>query len=86
MPTISIFFGIIVRMLYRYTEAPHIHVQYQTYNAILDIATANVIEGKLPIRQARFAQAWVEIHKDDLIANWELCRCGEAPVKLKPLR
>ena len=86
MPTLSVFFGVIVRMLYRHAEAPHIHVQYQTYNAVIDIATANLIEGKLPIRQARFAQAWVEIHKDDLVASWELCRGGEAPLKIKPLR
>ena len=86
MPTLSIFFGLIIRMYYKDHQPPHIHVQYQSYNAVVDILTGNVTEGDLPIRQLRFVQAWVEIHKDDLAANWELCRNGEEPFKIMPLK
>ena len=86
MPTICVFFGIIVRMFYKFREPPQIDVQYQNYNAVIEISTGEIIEGKLPIRQMRLTLAWIEIHRDDLIANWELCHNGEAPVKLKPLR
>ena len=85
MPTISIFFGLIIRMYYKDHQPPHIHVQYQDYNAVIDILTGNITEGKLQIRQLRFVQAWVEIHRDDLMANWELCRNGENPFKINPL-
>ena len=33
-----------------------------------------------------FVQAWIEIHRDDLIADWELCRNGENPFKIEPLK
>ena len=86
MPTISIFFGLIIRMYYKDHQPPHIHVQYQDCNAVIDVLTGNMTEGKLPTRQLRFVQAWVEIHRDDLIADWELCRNSENPFKIEPLR
>ena len=86
MPTLSIFFGLIIRMYYKDHQPPHVHVQYQQYNAIIDIATGNLMEGQLPIRQMRLVQAWVEIHKDNLTADWELCRNGEEPFKIEPLK
>jgi len=86
MPTLSMFFGLIIRMYYKDHQPPHIHVQHQEYNAVIDIVTGNMTEGNLPIRQLRFVQAWVEIHRDDLVADWELCRNGENPFKIEPLK
>jgi len=86
MPTISIFFGLIIRMYYKDHQPPHIHVQYQIENAIIDILTGNITEGNLPIRQLRYVQAWVEIHRENLLADWELCRNGENPFKIDPLK
>jgi len=86
MPTISIFFGLIIRMYYKDHQPPHIHVQYQSENAVIDILTGNVTEGNLPMRQLRYVQAWVEIHRENLLADWELCRNGENPFKIDPLK
>jgi hypothetical protein len=86
MPTLSIFFGLIIRMFYRDHQPPHIHVQYQNDHAMVDIATGDIREGSLSARSLRFIQAWVEIHRDDLYANWELCRNGEEPFKIEPLK
>jgi len=86
MPTISIFFGLIIRMYYKDHQPPHIHVQYQSENAVIDILTGNITEGSLPTRQLRYAQAWVEIHRENLLADWELCRNGENPFKIDPLK
>jgi hypothetical protein len=86
MPTISIFFGLIIRMYYRDHQPPHIHVQYQNNNAVFDILTGNMTEGKLPTPQLRYVQAWVEIRREDLLADWELCRNGENPFKIDPLK
>ncbi|MDR0205881.1 MAG: DUF4160 domain-containing protein [Bacteroidales bacterium] len=52
----------------------------------MDILTGNITEGNLPIPQLRYVQAWVEIHKEDLFANWELCRNGENPFKIDSLK
>ena len=86
MPTISIFFGLIIRMYYKDHQPPHIHVQYQSKNAIVDILTGNMTEGNLPTPQLRYVQAWIEIHREDLFANWELCRNGENPFKIDSLK
>jgi len=88
MPTLSMFFGLIIRMYYAPKEhnPPHIHVEYQGNDTTIDISTGTVIEGSLSPRHLRFIQAWIEIHKDELLANWNLCQNGEAPFKIEPLR
>jgi len=32
------------------------------------------------------AQAWIEIHQEDLMANWKLAVEGQKPYKIEPLR
>jgi len=43
-------------------------------------------EGKLPPKQMKLVLAWAEIHKDDLLADWELASKGELPFKIEPLK
>lgn len=89
MPTISMFYGIVV-MLYYYDNkqhnTPHIHVRYQGTKAIFSIETTDMMEGDLPKKQQKLVTAWMEIHKDELIADWELAVSGEAPYKIEPLK
>lgn len=42
--------------------------------------------GELPAKQQRLVEAWIEIHREELLANWELCQNGEPPFKIEPLR
>jgi hypothetical protein len=88
MPTLSVFFGLIIRMYFAPREhyPPHIHVEYQGEDTIVDIASGRVISGHLSPRHLRFVQAWIEIHKEDLIVNWDLCQNGEEPFRIEPLR
>jgi hypothetical protein len=88
MPTISMFYGIIIRMYYAPKEhnPPHIHVYYQNERASYDIDTGELITGKLPTKQNRMVQAWIEIHRDELYANWELCQNGDKPFSIEPLK
>ena len=88
MPTISMFFGIVIRMYYSPKEhrPPHFHVYYQDCTAVIDINTCEFIEGVLPNKQRKFVLAWAELHKEELLANWGLCENGEAPFKIEPLR
>ena len=88
MPTISMFFGIIVRMYCGKAEhnPPHIHVYYQNFRAIFDIQTGEIVDGKLPPRKVRLVAAWIELHREELIANWELASRGELPFRIEPLR
>ncbi len=88
MPTISMFYGIIIRMYCSPKEhnPPHFHAYYQDYKAIVDINSCEVIDGDLPVKRKKMVLAWAEIHKDDLIADWELASKGELPFKIEPLR
>ncbi len=88
MPTISMFYGIIIRLYLGKTEhnPPHFHAYYQDYKAIFDINRCEVIEGNIPKKQVKLIEAWAELHKEALLANWNLSQNGEAPFKIEPLR
>ena len=63
MPTISMFYGIIIRMYCAPGEhnPPHIHAYYQDYKAIINIKQCELTEGALPRKKERLVLAWVEI-------------------------
>jgi hypothetical protein len=88
MPTISMFFGIIIRMYYAPGEhnPPHLHAYYQNFKATINIHDGEMIHGHLPSRQLRLILAWIEIRRDELLADWELCQNGERPFQIEPLR
>ena len=88
MPSISMFYGIIVRMYCGKAEhnPPHIHVYYQDFKSVINITNCELMEGELPPRQTRLALAWIEIHKDELLADWKLCQNGEKPFSIDPLK
>lgn len=48
--------------------------------------TGKILSGKLKRNKLRLVQAWIEIHKEDLKANWNLAVKGETPFKIEPLR
>ncbi len=65
MPTISMFFGIIIRMYYAPKEhnPAHIHVYYNEYTATINILSMEIMEGDIPVRQLRLVLAWMETIK-----------------------
>ncbi|GHT66984.1 hypothetical protein FACS189452_03850 [Bacteroidia bacterium] len=73
-------------MYYKDHTPPHVHAEYQDNSALISIENGEIVEGALPARCLRFAQAWVEIHRDELLADWKLCRNGEEPFKIDPLK
>ena len=89
MPVISMFYGIIVHLYFadnRRHKRPHIHVSYQEAEAILALPEGDVLEGALPSNKMKLVQAWLEIHRDELMADWELAASGQQPYKIEPLK
>ena len=89
MPTISMFYGILVLMYFkdnRRHHLPHIHIRYQDNNASVSIEDGNILEGTLPAKQFKMVQAWIEIHKEELMVDWELAVNGEEPFRIAPLQ
>lgn len=85
MPVISSFFGIIIRMNFREHNPPHLHAEYQGNNAVFNF-DGEITEGTMPNKQKKLIIAWIEIHKDELIANWQLIQNKEDYFKIDPLR
>ena len=89
MPVISMFYGIVVMMFFldnRKHKAPHIHVKYQDQEAVISIPDGMLIEGELKANKLKLVQAWVEIHQEDLMADWSIAVNGQHPVAIEPLR
>jgi hypothetical protein len=89
MPIISLFYGIVVSMYFldnRQHKAPHIHVRYQDDEAVYSIPDGELLSGTIPPAKARLVQAWIEIHREDLVADWQLAVSGQLPHKIEPLR
>lgn len=88
MPIISQFYGIIVRIYFNDTEKhylEHIHVQYNEFDSVYSIRNSKVLEGKLPIKQHKLVIAWMEIHRDELKALWNISQNDGEVFKINPL-
>lgn len=85
MPTISMFYGIIIAMYFDDHNPPHFHAIYQDFEALFYL-DGNMLEGEMPARQRHLIVAWVTIHHDELVGNWHLLSAHESPYKIDPLR
>jgi len=89
MPTISMFYGIIIRLYYfdnQQHSTPHIHVHYQDESAVIEIPNGKLLEDSIKANKLKLVEAWIEIHKDELMADWELASKGESVFKIEPLK
>ncbi len=89
MPTISMFYGIIISLYFYDDERhklPHIHAKYQGQDTSVSILDGSVLAGEIPVAKLRLVQAWIEIHRESLLADWELAVNGEKPFAIDPLR
>ena len=89
MPTISMFYGIIVRMFFfdnKEHKTPHIHIEYQDKAAVISIPEGLLIAGEFPKAQMKLVQAWIEIHKEELMADWKLAVEGQSVFKIEALK
>ena len=84
MPEISKFFGIFIYMYFDDHNPPHFHVWYEGDEAIIDIADGRVT-GTLSRRALRLVYEWLDLHKEELMENWNLVRSGQKPRKISPL-
>ena len=85
MPVIALFLGIKITMYYDENNPPHFHAEYAGKTASIDIQNGYVTRGSLPNRQLKFVLAWAELHKDELMQNWELARANQPLNTIDPL-
>jgi hypothetical protein len=89
MPVVSAFYGIIISLYYKDDKRhhkPHVHVWYQDSEAVLSIPDGDILEGGIPNNKMKLVQAWMEIHRDELLADWKLAADGQQIFKIDPLK
>jgi hypothetical protein len=89
MPVISMFYGLLVSMYFidsKRHRLPHIHVRYQNDEAVFSIPDGRLLEGRLPTGKTKLLLAWIEIHQEELMANWDLAINGQPIFKIEPLK
>jgi hypothetical protein len=88
VPIIAVFHGIIIRLYLldnKHHNTPHLHARYAEFEASICIEDGEVLAGSLPRKQLRLVQAWIELHPEELMADWELAINGKTPFKIDPL-
>lgn len=83
------FYGIIISLYYfdnKTHNTPHIHAKYQDDEAVFSIETGQLIEGTLPAKKQKMVEVWMDIHREDLLADWDLAISGQALFKIDPLK
>lgn len=78
MPTISVFFGIAIRMFFSDHPPAHFHVAYQRYRAVIAIESGAIIAGALPPAVHRLVRDWAGRHRAELLDNWDRARARRA--------
>ena len=74
MPTISMFYGILIQMYWDEHAPPHFHAIYGEYKASVDIKSLTVSEGVLPRRATQ------------LVLDWDRCQNKQQPQPIEPLK
>ena len=65
-------------------HTPHFHVKYAGASASFDL-DGNIIAGSFPPKQTKYVVAWAEIHRDELVALWDIMQTDEEYFKIKGL-
>lgn len=84
MPEICRFLGIVIAIYYRDHDPAHFHARYGDYEITVGIVDG-LVEGKFPRRALRHVLEWYEMHKMELMVNWQRARERRALNKIAPL-
>lgn len=63
---------------------PHFHAVYGEYQITVDIPSG-VIHGDFPKRAVRLVLEWLDLHKPELLENWDLVQAGRQARRIQPL-
>lgn len=86
VPTISIFYGIVIQMFWRDHAPPHFHALYAEHEVLVDIRELSAIRGSLPTRAMGLVLEWARAHQGELMEDWTLCRQLKRPKPIEPLK
>lgn len=85
MPTISMFYGILIKMFFDDHAPPHFHAEYGEFELVIAINPIKIIQGDAPKRVKSMVLEWTALHQEELLLDWELCKNLQPPVAIEPL-
>jgi Domain of unknown function (DUF4160) len=85
VPTLSVFYGIVIRMYFADHAPPHLHAIYGSSEAVIALADGALLRGSLPPRALAMVREWTRVRRGDLLAAWDRCRRHADPGKIEPL-
>lgn len=85
MPTISRFYGIVIRMYFKDHSFPHFHARHADGEAKVRIDRLEVLSNSLKRRHLRLVLSWAAIHQEELEDNWRRARRNETLNMIEPL-
>lgn len=85
MPTISMFYGIMIQMFWGDHAPPHFHAVYGEHEIIVNIRTLEVIKGFMPRRALALVLEWASLHREQLMEDWKLCELKQSLMNIEPL-
>jgi len=60
-------------------------VEFSGEQVVISLS-GEILEGSIPNSKMKLVQAWMEIHREDLEANWNLLSKGEQFFRIEPLK
>ena len=85
MPSVSRFLGIVIYFYFKDHNPPHFHAVYAEYEAEIGIQNLNIEDGYLPPRIHGLVIEWAQIHKEELMYNWNVAISGGEFKQIAPL-
>ena len=85
MPQLSNFQGIIIFMNFQDHAPAHFHAWQGDYKISVSIKEG-VVKGEMPGRALRMVLEWLDLHRDELLENWERAQQGVMVEKIAPLK
>jgi hypothetical protein len=85
VPTLCVFYGIVIQMFWKDHNPPHFHALYGEFEALIDIRELRILRGSLPPRAMALVLEWAADRRDNLLEDWELCSTLRVPKLIAPL-
>ena len=86
MPRVSEFYGIVIYMYWSDHPPAHFHAVYGEHEARIEIDDGTVLVGRLPRRAGRLVAEWLDLHREELVADWARAQAQEPLLPIEPLQ
>ena len=86
MPTISKFYGIVIRMMRLRDFSARFHAIYENSELIVNLWPLKIVAGEAPTRVKDMVLEWAAQHQQELLMAWNKLQSGEQPMAIEPLK